>query len=164
MTSLTPLILSDNNCYRGKRPVEIELIEVFKQKDYHITVAEAIEVLISKGHRHTPQAVRDNLELLAIAGFLIQDGEGKFSISPNSANADLTKRTLIKLPTRAYKIYEHKQLPPSDHCDKCGKEFEPGVEWRIKQFANNIQLVLCAECHTPPKQDFAHIAPCFCSE
>ena len=107
------------------RPVEIELIEVFnQQKDIQVTVTEAINILLAKGHKHTQQAVRDNMMILVEAGFLTYGPvECKFSRSPNAEKADLTKRTLIKLPSRAHKQYERNQRPPSDHCNKCGKEF-----------------------------------------
>ena len=112
---------------------------------------DATELLLADGHKHTGIAVKDNLYILTGAGFLTYDQDShQFSLSPDSAKVDLSKKIPLEFPTpKQHKICERKARPPSDHCEKCGTKFKPGDEWHIRSFADNIQLVLCADCHAP---------------
>jgi len=122
--------------------VELELIELFKQNNQMcVTVGEATEILLEHGHDRLYSSVKDNLFILATAGFLTYDkDEGRFSISPNAAKADLTKKLPCELlPSKP----EHQT---SDHREKCGKKFSHSDVPYVRSFAN-VQLYLCAECH-----------------
>ncbi|MGA3110889.1 MAG: hypothetical protein ABSE15_02510 [Candidatus Bathyarchaeia archaeon] len=125
------------------RPVKEELIEFFKQNDtICVTAREATESLRKQGYSHEYRSVQDNLFMLATLGFLIYDKvQRQFSLDPNAAKVDLTRKVFLELPSSRTKP----KRPPNGHCDKCHKEFGPDEEIFERPFAN-IQLFLCSGC------------------
>ena len=125
----------------GIRPVELELIEFFNQHiNLQATVIEVNEMLGKLGHKHVYASVRDNLELLAMLGFLICDeSQHKFSLNQNPTQLGLTKA----IP-HGLRLTKHNKLA-NGRCDKCHRKLKLGEKSFIKQYGN-LQICLCMDC------------------
>lgn len=123
----------------GNRPVAKHIIEVLeKNNNEGMCLAEIQKGLIEQGWRHCIGSVRDNCMLLAQNGLLVKIGD-QYSISLGRNHETGSINNLKVLDSTPFE-------PKPDRCDRCGRKFEHGDKFFVRDF-RNVRLYVCEECH-----------------
>jgi hypothetical protein len=141
---------------KGDRPVGRHIMAFLEQHEgIGYRIADLITEMSEQGWRHGDNAVGDNLKLLVKQGLIIERNNFWYGI-PKNGEITIPESSKPKQKPGHQSVIESKQSPEStyipkpkhDHCDTCGRKFERGDKFYVRNFSN-VQLVLCEDCHAP---------------
>jgi len=136
---------------KGDRPVSIHIVAFLERhKGMGYRIADLINELTEQGWHHGDNAVKDNCKLLVKQGLILKRNHFWYGIPKDG------EITVPELSEPKQKVIKPKQPPKStylpkpkhDHCDTCGRKFERGDKFYIRNFSN-VQLFLCEDCYAP---------------
>jgi hypothetical protein len=123
----------------GKRPVAEHILAVLEQSKgvgYHI--ADLVREMAKQDWHHTGNAIGDNCKLL-VEQELIVERDKCYGIAKDG---DIT----IPEPPPKHTSKPKPKRPERDRCDRCGRKFEWGDKFYMRQFSN-VSLCLCEDCY-----------------